>query len=144
MTRWATRGGQGTSLLMGDGAEPEVFTKIAQVQSITPFPVTADLEDMTDLDSIEGFEDAVKTVRRTGEASLTINYDPSGPTHQALLAAVADDDAYNFKLQWPSGAVREFSALVVGFEPQEASVTGGVRAQVRIKPVGKPKLEGEE
>ncbi len=137
--------GYGTLLQMGDGATPtEVFTTIAGVKDISGPSTSRDLEDVTSHSSEDGYEEHVPTIKRSGEVSFDLNWNPDDPTHDdvtGLGARTQDDEPSNFRLVYPRLAKRwAFAGYVTGFETS-APVGGIIGASVSIKITGKPVLE---
>ena len=128
---------------MGDGAEVgETFTKIANVTNITGLGLSLDLTDVTTHDQAERWEEQVATVKRTGNCSLSIVYDPADGTHDAtigLLAAIESKEAVNFELEFPDASEYAFTAYVIGFTPT-APVAGALTADIQLKPTGAPTI----
>ena len=135
---------RGTTLKMGDGGDPEVFTPIAKVVNISGPSLALDTEDATDHDSPGGWEEVVATILRTGEVTFTIHYLPASATHgdaTGLVRKMRDRTKTNFQLVFPDAAPTQwdFAAFVTGFEPQ-APHEGKLVADVTMKPSGQPTL----
>ena len=134
----------GTLLKIGDGGETESFTTIAGVRDISGPALGLDTEESTDHDSTDGVEEYVATIRRTGEVSFEINYEPAESTHDAgtgLIKDMTDRTLRNFQLVFTDDASStwEFSAFVTAFEPS-APVAGLLAASVTLRPSGAPTL----
>ena len=80
----------GTLLKIGDGADPEVFTTIAEVLDISGPGLSLDTEETTNHSSPGGWEEYVGTILRSGEVTFGINYDPVGATHDASTGLIKD------------------------------------------------------
>ncbi len=145
MTAYAS---YGSLLQMGDGAATEVFTTIAGVKDISGPATNRDLEEVTSHSSPNGFEEFVATIKRSGEVSFDLNFDPTvtshGTTSAGLAGKVQADAPTNFRLVFPrigtNGYRWVFAGLVTGFETT-APVTGIAGASVTIKITGAPTLE---
>jgi hypothetical protein len=134
----------GTLLQMGDGGGPEVFTTVAQVLDISGPGFTTDTEETTNQSSPGGFEEFIPTIKRSGEVTFDVNYDPSDATHDAttgLVAAYQNRTKKNWRLLIPTTPAKrwDFSGYVTGFE-QANPVAGIQRASVTIKISGQPAL----
>lgn len=134
----------GTLLKIGDGATPESFTTIAQVQDIKAPQLAMDTEEVTNHSSTGGWEEVVATILRTGEVSFGLVYDPDAATHDASTGLIADMVARtrrNFQLIFSDSGntTWSFSAYVTGFKP-EAPVKGKLGAEVSLKITGQPTL----
>jgi hypothetical protein len=108
--------GNGTTLGVGDGASPEVFSTIGEVVSISGPNQTAAVADTTNLSStartfIRGLEDA-------GEINVECNLDPADTAQDAVYTAFTAGTAKNYKLSLTDSAPVEtvtFSALVTAY-----------------------------
>lgn len=126
-------------------------TDIAQVISITPPPLALDTEEVTDNDSEGVWEEVVGTVLRSGEVGLNVHMDPTETSHTDLMSAMVDRAIKSFTLTFPDegedpetdpATTWEFSALVTGFEIDEASYDGKLTASITLKVTGKPTITG--
>ncbi len=134
----------GALLKKGDGASPENFTTIAEVQDISGPSLEADTEETTSHDSPGGWEESVVTILRGGEVGFDINWLPAHATQNASTGLIADMTARtkrNWKLVLPDTAVTtwSFAGFVTGFEP-DIPVAGKLGAAVTIKITGQPTL----
>ncbi len=138
----------GSLLQMGDGASPtEAFTTIAGVKDISGPATNRDLEEVTSHSSPNGFEEFVPTIKRSGEVSFDLNFDPTLATHgtatTGLAGKVNSDVPTNFRLVFPRIGVNgyrwAFSGYVTGFDTS-APVAGVAGASVTIKITGSPTL----
>lgn len=127
----------GTQLQRGDGALPEVFTAIANVTNISGPGLEREVMDVTAHDSPDQWEEAIGGIKRSGEVSLDINYDPS--VHNSLLADFDDQDPRNYKLVFPDTppSIWTFKAILKGFEP-DAPHDDKLAASITFKVSGKP------
>ena len=120
-------------------------TVIAQVTDISGPGLSLDTEDVTSHDSTGGWEEHVGTILRSGEVTLTIEYDPNLATHKnaagGILADLVSRTAQTYSLVFPSSpaVTWSFSALCTGFEPG-APVDGALTADVTYKLTGQPTL----
>ena len=92
----------GTLLKRGDGATAEAFTTIANVTNIDGPKLESDQIDVTSHDSTGGREEFVAGIKRGGEISLDINFDPSNATHEMLLDDYDGRALHNFQLIFPT------------------------------------------
>lgn len=136
--------GHGTLLQIGDGADPENFTTIAEVRDITGPGLGLDTADVTSHDSTGGWEEHIGTILRSGEVTFDVNYIPTDGTHDASSGLINDQESRtlrNFQLVFPDGGgtTWSFAALVTGFDPT-GPVDGELTASVTLKPSGQPTL----
>lgn len=116
-------------------------TAVAQVVSISGPSLTLDTEDVTSMDSTDAWEEVVPTIKRSGEVSLELVYDPAAATHKnasgGLLYAFDQRASGTYTLVFPDAASTEwvFTAYVTGYEP-DMPVDGRLAATVTFKPTG--------
>jgi len=128
----------GTTLYKGTSG---AGTAYAQVQSISGPALSLDTEDVTSLDSTNGWEEVVGTILRSGEITMDIVYDPANATQKyaagGLLYDMVSRTAITLTLVFPDAANTEwtFSAYVTGFEP-DAPHDGALTASVTFKLTG--------
>lgn len=133
-----------TLLKIGDGADPEVFTTVAEVTNIGGPSLSLGTEDVTSHSSTDGWREFVATLLDGGEVSIEGNYVPGEATHDATSGLINDMEnrtKRNFELVFPdSGATTwAFPALVTNFTPA-APVEGKLGFSATLKITGKPTL----
>lgn len=127
--------GFGTQLQMGDGADPEVYTTIAEVKDIGGPEYETGVHDVTNQSSPGAVREKLAGLINAGAVNFDVNWNPSNATHDAstgLLAKQLARKAVSFRLVWPQYEPAErctFDALVVNFsgtspvdDPMNASV----------------------
>lgn len=125
----------GTLLKVGDGAEPEVFTTIAEVLDITGPGTTLNTEDATSHDS-GGWREPVPTLLEGGEVTFDINY-----YHGATQTSMREDmetrtrRTYQMVLPTTPAETLEFKGYVTNFS-YAAPVEGILRASCTIMVTG--------
>jgi predicted secreted protein len=136
--------GQGAALTMGNGASPEVFTKLAELKSIQRSGAKADQVDVTNMDSIGAYREYLATLLDAGEISFTGNYIPSDATQAALQTTFDARAVVNWKIVLPPAGTYivslgtwTFAAFVTAFDfdiphDKEATISG------KLKITGKP------
>lgn len=131
----------GSTLQLGDGATPEVFTSIAEITSLTPPQMSRDDIDVTSHSSSDGYREFIGGLRDGGEVSLEANWLPTNSTHDAstgLLETFNDNVTHNWKIVLPSTlATISFSGFITAFEPELPLEEQG-KLSVTIKVSGKP------
>jgi len=135
---------KGTLLKIGDGADPEVFTTIAEVMNISGPSLSMDAIDVTNQSSVNGWKESIGGLLDGGEITFDINYLPTDATHNATAGLINDMQnrtLRNFQLVFPdaSSTTWSFSALITGFEPS-ADVSDKLTASVTLKISGQPTL----
>lgn len=130
----------GTLLQLGDGGGPETFATVGEVGDISGPEMSTDTEETTNQSSPGGKEQFIGTIKRTGEITFPVNFDPSNPTHDevtGLVKAWNDRRMANWRMILPTTPTRRwaFTALITGLS-QEADVAGILRFNVTLKPSG--------
>lgn len=131
----------GTTLKIGDGATPEVFSAIAEVTNVGGPGMSLETIDVTSDSSPGGWKEYVGGLLDGGEIKLELNFAPGNATHQALAAAMGSRAKKNFKLVFPDtpATTWSFAAFVTNFEPS-APADGKLGASATLKITGQPTL----
>lgn len=129
--------GHGATLAKGDGEDPEVFTKLAEVVSITPPSMSRDTVDATHLESTDRWREYIAGLRDAGEVAAELNFIAGGAAETALFASFNSDDAENWEITFPNEEAWIFSAILTSIET-EVTVDGKMTASVGFKLTGKP------
>jgi predicted secreted protein len=131
----------GTTLKIGDGASPEVFSDIAEVTNISGPGMSMDTIDVTNHGSAGGWKEYAGGLLDGGEVKLELNFLPADTSQKLLATTLAARTKKNFKLEFPDTAntTWSFSAFVTNFEPS-APVDGKLGASVTLKITGQPAL----
>lgn len=108
--------GFGTILAIADAATGLVFTDLASVTNITPFNVSRDSLDTTDMGTTDGYKTCIGGLKDNGELSADVNYDPT--VHNTILADFDETDPMNYRVTFPGGEVATFAAVMTGFSPK--------------------------
>lgn len=130
---------EGTQLQAGDGADPEVFTTIAGVKSVSVGSISRTIIDNTDLDSgdYRTFKGGLKD---GGSLGMSVNFEPTNGTHDktsGFLSHFDDDDARNYKLVFPDSTEWGFAGCLESFDLSGA-MDDLYLADLSIKVSGKP------
>ena len=136
----------GTLIQMGatDGGGG-AFTTIAQVLDISGPEFTVDTEETTNQSSPGGYEEFIPTIKRSGNVTFDVLYDPGNATHEdtatGLLFVMVNRKLRGFRLLMPVTPVKQWNLLgyVVGFG-QANAVAGTQRASITIKISGQPTI----
>lgn len=133
----------GTILAVGDGATPEVFTKIARVKDIDGPSMSRDTIDVTHQLSSGGVKEFLASLADGGEVSFTVGYNPTSASHDqttGLLAFMGETVTRNWQLVFPVTGVIGFWGLafagVVTKFATKAPVAGELTADITIKVAG--------
>ena len=130
--------GYGSEFAIGDGADPEVFTKVAEVTAITPPGMTRDAEEVTHLESPNEYKEFVAALFDTGDVSITFNFVPSAS--DTIFTAMHAEEG-NYQITFPNGIRMQFTGFFTGYETPELTPNGNMSATATIKrSTGKPTL----
>lgn len=133
--------GVGIKFQIGDGADPEVFTTIAEVTNFTGPNEQSPNIDVSNFDSVA--REFIAGLKDGGEVTFEVNFVGSNAQQQALRAAQTARLLKNFKILLNDAALDankttiSFAANVTGFS-LSASVDAAVKASVSLKVSGEP------
>lgn len=131
----------GSTLQIGDGASPEVFTSIAEITELTPPSMERDDIDVTSNSSSDGYREFIPGMRDGGEVEFTANWLPTNATHDAttgVLSTFNDNAVHNWKIVLPNTlATISFAGFVTAFETELPLEEQG-KMTCTIKVSGKP------
>lgn len=111
--------GVGAQFQVGDGNSPEVFTKVAEVTSISGPELTAEPIDVTSLDSTGGYKEFIPGFLDSGSVQLEVNFIATNQPQTDLRTRVSTvgQAAQNYRIILPdTGATQiDFAAIVESF-----------------------------
>lgn len=135
--------GLGTELKMGDGAGPEVFTKIAKVVEIPEQALSRDSIDTTTFDS-DGYKESIPSLMiDPGEFPFVVVWDTEDADHSTLEDRIEDSQPKNYQLTWlGSGSpvvpkTVTFSAFVIAVS-KATPIDDRITLNITLKITGKP------
>lgn len=105
----------GTQFKRGDGQEPESFTTIANVTSISGPSRERESIETTAHDSADQYREFVPGLKDGGEISLDLNYDPTSETIGALDDDFEDQQVRNYQIVILPGTEDEHTWDFAGF-----------------------------
>lgn len=120
---------QGTLLKRGNGASPEVFTALGEVQGITGPNKTRTFIDTTDLDStwVEG----IVGIKDGGEVTFDVQYTGADNEFDNLQDDFDDGVLVNFKIE-----LTDSPATVISFAAYVLAIGGNIPKNDRtVRPV---------
>jgi predicted secreted protein len=126
--------GFGTILALADVATGLTFTDVANVTNITPFNITRETDDTTDMASADGYRTFLGGLKDSGECTIDVNYNPSD--HNTLLSRFDAEDPTKHRITFPGGEIASFDAIMTGFAPT-APMEGKMTASLGFKISGK-------
>jgi hypothetical protein len=117
--------GAGSSLRLGDGASPEIFTKIAEVLRVGAIGQTAAEIDVTNLDSTA--KEYIAALPDGETVSITMNF-VGGTQQNALRDGVRTTK--NFQMRFSDKTQASFKMVILGFMRDETSPESQLTASV--------------
>ena len=126
---------QGMTIGIGDGASPEVYTSITEVNSISGPGGSAQVIDVTDLNSTA--KEKRMGLPDEGQVTLEMNYIPADVQHALLRAKRASQAVVNFRITFTDSpqTLWTFAANVLGFSVDNG-VDGVTSASVTLEVSG--------
>lgn len=110
----------GSTLKLGDGGSPEVFTAVAEITDISPPSMGRDLIEVTHHASPGGYREFISGLRDGGEVSLEANWLPTDATHDQVTGLLSYFDlnvTSNWQIVLPDTiATIEFTGFLTAFE----------------------------
>jgi predicted secreted protein len=134
---------KGTVLKIGNGASPEVFTAIAEVQNIVGPGYSQASVEVTSHDSPSFFAEFIAGKREAGEVTIDGNYLPGNTQHTQLRTDLESGNLRNFQLVRSDTGLETvaLSGYVTKYEPtQDFSKQFTFKATIKI--TGKPTYSG--
>lgn len=130
--------GMGAIFGIGDGIDggSVTFIKIGEVTNISPPTQNREAIDATHLESDEDYREFIPGLKDGDSATITFNYVPTATDAIYTQFNIGKGD---FELIYPSGLKFQFSGVVTGWKPGDASTTTMV-GELTIKQSGPPTL----
>lgn len=134
--------GYDSEFAIGDGGDPETFTPIAEVVSITPPSLTRGKEDATHLKSPDSYNEHILALFDTGDVSITLNFVPSET--DAVYAAF-HAEPQTMQITFPNGVRMQFVGGFTEYQTPELTPSGKMEASATLtRTTGKPVLLAAE
>src|SRR5690606_34706102 len=116
-----------------------VYAAIANITNLICQSIKREQSDVTSHDSPGQREESVFGIKRSGEVSVDVNYDPS--EHDALLDDFSSSEPRSYQIVWPDALATTwtFDAGLTGFEP-EAPFDDKLAASLTFKVSGPPQF----
>lgn len=118
--------GAGTEFKLGDGAQPEVYTKVAEVLRIGPVGSTAPEVDTTSLDSTS--KEYISDLPDGEVVDFQFNYIKGNTQQQALRDARGTTKS--IQIVWSDTSTATFDLVILGFSRDETTPSGQLTASV--------------
>ena len=125
--------GVGAQFKRGDGASAEVFSAIAEVNSIEGPSMSADTIDVTSLDSTGGYREFITGFRDGGEVTLEMNFTRDGYIDMKTDFEAGTNRNYQIVLPDTGATTFDFAGLVTSLSmsvPTDDKVTASVTIKV--------------
>lgn len=117
--------GTGILLKAGDGATPEVFTTVAEIQTLKPPSLMRNEIDVSTHNV--GEEEKILGMLRKGQVTGTLNWVPTNATQSSTAGIMADilaNTERNWRITFPPSGLPHwtFAGAVQLIDPQEVTV----------------------
>lgn len=119
-----------------EGSAGGTFEEIAQVASITPPQPEREVVEVDELDPVGEVKKKLVGLIDAGEASLTLNFDPTNQGHTDLEGDFRAGLAKKYRIKLPNDYGWTFDALCTAYQPQEISAGEVVQAEVTLALTG--------
>lgn len=130
--------GHGTKIYRtADRTSAGTRISVGRVRDVTPPNVSRDVVETTDMESPDKWEEYIGGIRRSGEVSFDITFDPGSTETTAFLTDLASDAPGYYIIVFPDNTEWGFAALITGFDPT-SPVADRMNASVTFKLTGKP------
>jgi len=110
---------------------------ISQIQDISGPNLSTDTDETTNHSSPGQVEEFIATIKRTGEITFPMVYNPGDASHVALQAAWSAKSLDPYIITYPDGSTWEFDAYCTGLG-EAAPVAGHWSKDVTLRPSGEP------
>ena len=126
----------GTTLALGDGGTPEIFTTIGEIVSLDPPELTNDSIEATNHSSNHNREFIASMLIDLSEFKLTVNYVSADLAVQILAVQVGSES--NYRIRFANADVWEFAAIIKAVKPLPADAQSPevLRAEITVRPTG--------
>lgn len=119
------------------------FTTVAEVKDITGPAVSLDVIDVTNQDSPGGYEEIIPSIRRAGEVTFDVNFNPTNGTHDGVtglvyLANNKTKRGWKIQMQDTGSHYWGFDAYVTGLQmgfPVAGVLTGSTTLRITGQPL---------
>ena len=116
---------------------------IGELTNITGPDLDSDEIDVTNHDSVGGYEEVIQSIRRTGVVGLEGNFVPTDAGQKAMLQDYIDGTVSDYKITFPTAIAVEwsFKAFVKKPVSTEAPVDGKIPFSAELRVTGFPSLD---
>lgn len=118
--------GAGSELRLGDGASPQVYTKVADITNVGPVGQTAAEVEVTPIDALE--REYIGGLKEGNSVSITANYVASNADHKTFRDGVGT--THPLEIAWADGESARFNFVQTSFERGETTAEGVLTATI--------------
>ena len=127
--------GVGTSFKRGDAASNEVFTAIAEINSISGPTMSRNFIDVTSLDSTGGYREFIGSFRDPGTVTLNMNFTRDGYIQMKTDFEASSSVNYQIVLPDSGNTTLDFTAFVTDL-PLDIPLDDKITINVTLKVTG--------
>lgn len=122
--------GSGSTLKLGSGASPQVYTTIAEVMRCGPIGSTNPEVDVTNLDSTA--KEYIAGLADGNNVDFDVNFLAGNAQQESLRTSQAAGSTVNFKMVWQTSPLTNavFDVVLLGFEMGETTPEQQVTASI--------------
>ncbi|WP_418592084.1 phage tail tube protein [Ponticoccus sp. (in: a-proteobacteria)] len=135
MTRSKAKTGYKSKFGIGTETEGE-YLDTAEVVRIKPVGFSRDEEEVTHLQSPDGYKEFIAAMKEATPVEIEFNWTPSAT--DPMIAAF-EADTGNYQITAPNGVRMQFTGFFTAYEPGELT-NGAMRGTATLRPSGKPVL----
>jgi len=110
--------GYGTTVDVGDGSSPGVWTRLQEVTEVTPPNMEVDDVEATHFTSDNRTREYISGLIEGGEAAVGMNRIPGSATEILLMGLQTSGTKVAVLITWPNGTTWQFLGLVKGYETE--------------------------
>lgn len=126
----------GTKLYIGNGASPEVFTKIDEVFNIGPVGGSKELVDMTNHDTLGYYDYLAFDLKDGKDLQIEANDIPGNTSQELVRTSEANSTKPNWKVVYRDGTSEIFPGIVTDIETDPSDMKGKVVFRFTLKIAG--------
>jgi predicted secreted protein len=115
----------------------EVFTTIAEIQSVDFSGVSQQYVDVTHMESTSGFREQIPTFKDPGTVDVSLSYVPANTIQKGIITDHLANTLRNFRCYMPDGTFWGFAAYIASFS-FNAPFDGKLSAKLQLKIKGAP------
>ncbi len=126
----------GTKISIGNGASPEVFTKIDEVFNIGPVGGSKELVDMTNHDTLGYYDYLVFDLKDGKDLQIEANDIPGNVSQELVRTSEANSTKPNWQVEYRDGTKEIFPGIITDIETDPSDMKGKVVFRFTLKIAG--------